>query len=73
VSVQTNLSRKYREKALEAATKAELAVDPTERQKLIDAATNWSRMADYEEAHFSDPSSHHPKPAAKSEASGVRA
>jgi len=52
VSVQTDLSRVYREKALEAATKAELAVDPTERQKLIDAATNWSRMADYEEAHF---------------------
>jgi hypothetical protein len=56
----SKLSRLYRERALEAATKAETVVDPVERRKLREMAATWDRMADYEEAHPSDSPSYHP-------------
>lgn len=52
--MRNDLPRAYRERVLDAAVKAEVAEDPAARRKLIEAAANWTRMAEYEEKHPSD-------------------
>ena len=50
-SMQNNLPAQYRVRAEEARTKAEAAQDEKTRQRLLNDADMWERMAAYEEQH----------------------
>ena len=48
-SVKSNRSAQYRSRADQARQQAELATDEATRKALLNDATLWERMAEYEE------------------------
>ena len=50
-STTHNLPAQYRAKAQDARERAKATTDDTARQKLLNDADLWDRMAAYEEAH----------------------